>query len=111
MKRRGHLNQALQEGLLRLRFNEPYLFPKFMSFEEFLRIEMRHPLFKFLFSLGGFHFAAEEGALPIIELISIMYAAWSFVSAKSCFPSGVNRIIDSGQGSWIVAIGLQLPGR
>ena len=27
-------------------FYEPYLFPKFVSFEEFLRVEMRQPLFE-----------------------------------------------------------------
>jgi hypothetical protein len=80
-----------------------------VSFEEFLCVEMRKPLFKFLFPLCRVHFAAKEGALPTIELISIMYATWLSVSAKSYFPSDVNRIIDAGQGSRTVPTGLQLP--
>ena len=55
MERGGDLDQALQKGLFGLRFYEPYLFPKFVSFEEFLCVEMRQPLFEFLLSFRGFH--------------------------------------------------------
>ena len=68
MKRRGDLDQALQERLLRLGFNEPYFFPEFMSLEEFLRIEMREPLFELLLLLGGFH--REIAQMPIESSLS-----------------------------------------
>jgi len=35
------LDQSLQKRLLRLGFDEPYLFPDFMRFEKPSRIEMR----------------------------------------------------------------------
>ena len=68
MKRGGHLDQALQESFLGLTLYEPYLFPKFMGFEEFPRVEMRESFFKFLFSLGGFH--REIGQISIESSLS-----------------------------------------
>lgn len=51
MKRGCDLDQALQECFFRLGFDEPYLFPELVSLEEFLRVEVREPLFEFLFPL------------------------------------------------------------
>ena len=63
MKRGGDLYQALQESFLRLGFDDPYLFPEFVSFEESLRVEMRKPLFELLVPLCGFH--REINRIPI----------------------------------------------
>ncbi len=55
MERRRDLNDALQEGLLRLGFHQPDFLPHFVSFEKFLRVKMQNAALKFLVPFPGIH--------------------------------------------------------
>jgi len=63
MKRSGHLDEALEEGFVRLGFEEPDFLPYFVRFEKFAGVEVSNAALEFVGFFGGMH--RGSGRVPI----------------------------------------------